>query len=103
MLKKLTLIASLLVMMLMAGSNLVAQNLQILNENGVKENSFELISSSKSNTNLTFQLNSYWLSEVQTPNGAEKIVNAMESARMLKAGAPDLPLFSASLIIPHYG
>ncbi|PLX15647.1 MAG: hypothetical protein C0599_16440 [Salinivirgaceae bacterium] len=103
MLKKLTLIASLLVMMLMAGSNLVAQNLQILNENGVKENSFELISSSKSNTNLTFQLNSYWLSEVQTPNGAEKIVNAMESARMLKAGAPDLPLFSASLIIPDYG
>jgi hypothetical protein len=103
MLKKLTLIASLLVLMLFAGSNLVAQSLQILNEDGKKENTFELISSTKSNTNLTFQLNSYWMSEVQTPNGAEKIVNAMESARMLKAGAPDLPLFSASLIIPDHG
>ena len=104
MLKNLTLIASLLTLMLLSGSNfIVAQNMQILNENGKKENAFELISSSKSNTSLTFQLNSYWLQEVQTPNGAEKIVNAMESARMLQAGAPDLPLFSASLIIPDQG
>jgi hypothetical protein len=103
MIKNLTLIASLLVAMLMAGTNLVAQNLQILNEDGKKENFFELTSSSKTNTNLTFELNSYWMSEVQTPNGVENIVNAMESARMQKAGAPDLPLFSASLIIPDHG
>jgi PKD repeat protein len=104
MLKKLTLIASLLALMLLAGSSfVVAQDLQILNENGEKTNAFELISSTKSNTSLNFQLNSYWLEEVQTPNGAEKIVNAMESARILQAGAPDLPLFSASLIIPDQG
>ncbi|WP_462280855.1 C25 family cysteine peptidase, partial [Salinivirga cyanobacteriivorans] len=77
-----------------------AQNLEILSENGNTQNEFTLTNSSEKTIELNFQLNSYWMSEVQTPNGAENIIKAMGSSRILEAGAPDLPKFSTTMIIP---
>jgi hypothetical protein len=45
-------------------------------------------------------LNAYKLKAVQTFNGTSYIVEAPDAARILKAGAPDLPLFAKSVIIP---
>ncbi|HKK59365.1 MAG TPA: C25 family peptidase propeptide domain-containing protein, partial [Salinivirga sp.] len=77
-----------------------AQNLEVLSENGNTQNEFTLTNSSEKTIELNFQLNSYWMSEVQTPNGAENIIKAMGSSRILEAGAPDLPKFSTTMIIP---
>ncbi|HOY47860.1 MAG TPA: C25 family cysteine peptidase [Flavobacteriales bacterium] len=49
---------------------------------------------------LRFQLGDYALQSVSTPNGPQSIVVAEGCTPILRKGAPDLPLFSASVIIP---
>ncbi len=51
-------------------------------------------------TTIYFSLNAYTLEAVQTPRGESYIVKTPKSARILKAGAPDLPLYAKSIIIP---
>jgi len=52
------------------------------------------------NNIIEFSLNAYKLVEVQTPNGKAYIIRTPNDARILKKGAPDLPLYAKSLIIP---
>ena len=49
---------------------------------------------------LRFQLGDFTYKTVQTPRGPELIVLAKGGTAILKAGAPDLPKFSGSVIIP---
>ena len=51
-------------------------------------------------TVIQFSMNAYNLKEVQTPRGISYIVEAPKAARILKKGAPDLPLYAKSVIIP---
>ncbi|MCX7861491.1 MAG: C25 family cysteine peptidase [Bacteroidales bacterium] len=53
----------------------------------------------KSST-IHFTLNAYALKEVQTPQGQAYIVETPKGARILKEGAPDLPLYAKSIIVP---
>ncbi len=49
---------------------------------------------------LRFQLGEYTIKSVSTPRGAESIVVASGASPILRAGAPDLPKFTGSVIIP---
>jgi len=62
----------------------------------------KLLSSSTSETVINFVLNAYELKPVLINNSTAYIVNAPDAARILKAGAPDLPCFATSVIIPDY-
>jgi PKD repeat protein len=59
-----------------------------------------LLSSSIETSVVNFHLDGYSLKTVQTPNGPASIILAGNSTPVLKAGAPDLPKLTASLIIP---
>ncbi len=51
-------------------------------------------------TKVQFTLGAYNLREVSTPQGISYIVEAPHAARIMKTGAPDLPLYAKSVIIP---
>ena len=59
----------------------------------------KLISSTENRIVVNFQLNGYNTSKVITPQGEQFIVSAPKMTSMLKAGAPDLPMFSIPAII----
>lgn len=59
-----------------------------------------LVSSDIETSTVSVQLEGYALSTVQTPKGPAQIVSVGNSTPILKAGAPDLPKLTASLIIP---
>jgi hypothetical protein len=65
-----------------------------------QKNTVHLISSSDSETVLSFNLSSYDFKDVLTKNGNETILLADELSQILQKGAPDLPKFSTSMIIP---
>ncbi|MBI5539495.1 MAG: T9SS type A sorting domain-containing protein [Bacteroidia bacterium] len=79
------------------------QHSWILVGNSSKTDSeIKLVSSSATETEISFKLNAYELKKISTNNGDAIIVNAPQSARILKSGAPDLPCFATSVIIPDY-
>lgn len=49
---------------------------------------------------LTFSFNQYQMQSVQTPHGIEQVIWADQTSPILEKGSPDLPKYSASLIIP---
>lgn len=51
-------------------------------------------------TKIKFSLGAYNLKEVTTLQGVSYVVEAPHAARILKTGAPDLPLYAKSVIIP---
>jgi PKD repeat protein len=51
-------------------------------------------------TKVEFTLGAYNLREVNTPQGVSYVVEAPHAARIMKTGAPDLPLYAKSVIIP---
>ena len=51
-------------------------------------------------TSVAFSLGAYNLREVSTPQGVSYVVEAPRAARIMKTGAPDLPLYAKSVIIP---
>lgn len=59
----------------------------------------KLISSSEEQIVVSFQLNGYTTTRVQTPQGEQVVVNAPEMAANLVAGTPDLPMFPIPAII----
>jgi hypothetical protein len=59
-----------------------------------------LISSNVESSQIRFNVNGYFLSEVETPKGKAFIVSVGEGTPLLMAGAPDLPKLTASVIIP---
>jgi len=58
---------------------------------------------SKTNISIQFTINAYRLKEVNINNHTSYIVEAPNAAKILKAGAPDLPLYAKSVIIPDTG
>jgi len=51
-------------------------------------------------TKVAFSLSAYSLKKVSTPHGVSYVVEAPRAARIMKTGAPDLPLYAKSVIIP---
>ncbi len=64
------------------------------------QNSVQLLSQKGERTRLKLVISDYHLKSVNTPRGKAFIVEAPNGAPILKKGAPELPRFSASLIIP---
>jgi hypothetical protein len=63
-------------------------------------NRIELISSTVNESVITFKMNDYTFDKVSTPWGESNIVNAGNTTPLLKKGAPNLPKFTTSLLIP---
>ena len=59
----------------------------------------KLVSNSEDRIVVNFHLNGFSTDKVQTPQGDQYIVNVPKMASMLKAGAPDLPMFPIPTII----
>ncbi len=68
-----------------------------------QKNMTTLISSSENETVLSFKLNSFKFKTVKTQNGEELTVTADNLSSILEKGAPDLPKFTKSIIIPDKG
>jgi peptidase C25-like protein/type IX secretion system substrate protein len=70
--------------------------------NGTKQdnNNITLLKSNISSSTLKFSLEGFWKKEVETINGKAWLISVKDGVSMLQKGAPDLPLFSTSLIIP---
>ena len=58
-----------------------------------------VVKSNESETVLTFDVYGFTLKEVETPNGVQNIVLIPEGTSILKAGAPDLPKLTQSIVI----
>ena len=67
-----------------------------------QQNSFSLIQSSTDYSTIQLQIyvNDFQLKNVSTSTGIEQIVVARKATPILRAGTPDLPKFSESIIIP---
>ena len=74
-----------------------------INNDGVFKTSINLLNESVENPVLEIRVNAYDLDPVMV-NGTEAvIVDAPGMARLLDAGAPDLPLMAKSVVIPDMG
>ena len=63
----------------------------------------QVIQSNITSSTVKLTLNGFYLNEVSTSKGAAFLLSSPGSSPILKDGAPDLPLFSASLVIPDQG
>ena len=61
---------------------------------------FELLSSDISTFTIHFHLSGFWKKTVNTSRGKAWLISDRNAASILRKGAPDLPLFATSLIIP---
>ena len=68
-------------------------------QNG-KANSIQLLSSTENESVIKFTMNDYGFGKVTTPWGEQNVVNAKNTTPILKKGAPNLPKFAASVMIP---
>ncbi|RLD44225.1 MAG: hypothetical protein DRI89_03510 [Bacteroidetes bacterium] len=59
-----------------------------------------LISSNIENSTIHLTLDGFWQQTVQTPQGEAWLINLDEGGSNLSKGAPDMPIFATSLIIP---
>jgi len=66
-------------------------------------NKSKLISHAANEITFTFNVDSFNLERVQTPNGEEVVVAAPNAAQFLEEGAPDLSKLSTAVIIPDNG
>ncbi len=80
-----------------------AKNSILLNNANSAENQVELISSNDSQTTIKVKVNAYSLDKVKIDGTNYVIVNTNDATRILEQGAPDLPKFSQSIIIPDAG
>ena len=60
-----------------------------------------LLSSAQNSSTIHFKLNGFWKDNVETSNGDAWVINTDGGASILKNGAPDLPLYATSMIIPN--
>lgn len=72
--------------------------------NGLKSNiptnvKKTLVSSSDKEVVIDVKVDGYYSTTVTTPKGKQMIISADDMASMLKAGAPDLPMFPVSIIV----
>ena len=59
-----------------------------------------LLSSSINSSTVQFKLEGFWQNQVDTEKGPAWLITMADGGRMLTKGAPDLPVFVSSLIIP---
>jgi hypothetical protein len=69
--------------------------------NQVEASHISLVKSAQNSTTLQYALSGYSFSEINTENGQAIQIECESGAPILRAGAPGLPLFSTSLIIPN--
>ncbi len=60
----------------------------------------ELLQATDDNIVIKFSVDGYFTQSVVTPNGKEDIISVEDMVSMLEAGAPDLPIYAVSAIIP---
>lgn len=63
----------------------------------------QVMQSDITSSTVKLTLNGFYLNEVSTSKGTAYVLSSPGSSPMLKEGAPDLPLFSASVVIPDQG
>jgi hypothetical protein len=65
-------------------------------------NKIQLVSGTENESVIKFSMSNYDLEKVTTPWGEATIVNALNTTPILKKGAPNLPKFSTSVMIPDH-
>ncbi|MEA3443357.1 MAG: C25 family cysteine peptidase [Bacteroidota bacterium] len=69
-------------------------------QNGSSKNQVKLISSNNTEIIIKVKVNAYAFREVNTPQGLASVVLTPDGTQLLETGAPDLPKFTNSVIIP---
>ena len=80
-----------------------SQSLVIIDNQKPQNSSVQIIEENNSGITLKLNVNSYSLSEVQTPNGTEVIVGSPDGINYMEKGIPDVPYFATSVCIPAKG
>ena len=68
-----------------------------------QKSSVQIVEENGNGITLKLNVNSYSLSEVQTPNGTEVVVGTSEGINDMGKGMPDIPYFATSVRIPAKG
>ncbi|MBR5982475.1 MAG: T9SS type A sorting domain-containing protein [Bacteroidales bacterium] len=97
--KRLLLIVALLATAMLANS----QSMIVIDNQKPQNSSVQIIEENGSGITLKLNVNSYSLSEVQTPNGTEVIVGSPDGINYMEKGIPDVPYFATSVSIPSKG
>lgn len=91
----------LLIVTLLATAMLVnSQSVVVIDNQKPQSSSVQIIEENNSGITLKLNVNSYSLSEVQTPNGTEVIVGSPDGINYMEKGIPDVPYFATSVRIP---
>lgn len=94
----------LLIVAMLATAMLVnSQSVVVIDNQKPQNSSVQIIEENNSGITLKLNVNSYSLSEVQTPNGTEVIVGSPDGINYMEKGIPDVPYFAASVRIPAKG
>ena len=94
----------LLIVALLATAMLVnSQSVIVIDNQKPQNSSVQIIEENNSGITLKLNVNSYSLSEVQTPNGTEVIVGSPDGINYMDKGIPDVPYFATSVRIPAKG
>ncbi|MCF6341482.1 MAG: C25 family cysteine peptidase [Bacteroidales bacterium] len=90
----------LLLVAVFISSGLFASDWIKINSDQPKPADITLISSNIKTSTLHFSMEGFWQNAVQTPQGEAWVISLEEGGRNLLKGAPDLPVFASSIIIP---
>jgi len=82
--------------------NLNADEWIDLQNGGHTSRTITLVSSDGNNSTINFELDGFWKNDVETNKGTAWSISADNSGSSLLAGAPNLPVFATSLIIPNH-
>ena len=97
--KRLLFIVAMLATAMLANS----QSVIVIDNQKPQNSSVQIIEENNNGITLKLNVNSYSLSEVQTPNGTEVIVGAPDGINYMEKGIPDVPYFATSVRIPAKG
>lgn len=90
-----------LVLMISAFSSLSATDWVELKNGGQASENFQLVWSDINTSTVHFSLNGFWKNDVETSRGSAWLISAEKGGSNLIQGAPNLPVFATSLIIPN--
>ena len=62
-----------------------------------------VLSSNIEQTQLYFEFNGYHITEVETQNGIQSIIDIEGGSSILELGSPDIDKYTSSIIIPDEG
>ena len=97
--KKLLLIVAILATAMLVNS----QSVVVIDNQKPQNSSVEIIEENGNWITLKLNVNSYSLSEVQTPNGTEVVVGSPDGINDMEKGIPNIPYFATSVRIPAKG